>query len=78
MLVRPNSTVASKREVQIALAQMDASKDVTDPLGYRSMANSLAGGSVNARKNRIIQFMKAEARPAPGEPGRIHTPKACF
>jgi hypothetical protein len=51
----------------MALAQMDASKDVTDPLSSRSMATSLVGGSVNARKNRIIQFMKAEARPAPGE-----------
>lgn len=46
---------------------MDASKDVADPSMPRSMATSLVGGSVNARKNRVIHFVKAEARPAPGD-----------
>jgi hypothetical protein len=42
------------------------------PCRYRQLI-LLVVNSVNGRKNRIIQFMKAEARPAPGEK-KLFTP----
>ncbi|KAJ7517817.1 hypothetical protein O6H91_21G041000 [Diphasiastrum complanatum] len=54
-----NKTPPSWQLLSLALA--DTSDDYKEPKGQRSLANSLVGGNVNARKTRFLQFTRTEA-----------------
>lgn len=55
----PNKNPPSFQLLAVALSNSTAD-DYKEAKGYRSMANSLVGGNINARKTRYLQFSKIE------------------
>lgn len=60
-VVLPNKTPPSFQLLSVALSETDS--EIKEPMGYRSMANSLVGGNINCRKTRSLLFVKTEPKP---------------
>ena len=48
---------------QLSVALSETGDEVKEPMGQRSMANSLVGGNINSRKTRSLLFVKTEQKP---------------
>jgi hypothetical protein len=47
----------------LSVALSETGEELKEPMGQRSMANSLVGGNINSRKTRSLLFVKVEQKP---------------
>lgn len=61
-VVRPSRATAASLQL-LSRALSETNDEVKEPIGQRSMANSLVGGNINSRKTRSLLFVKTEQKP---------------